>query len=192
MKNKVTSKKGKTSWPVLSADQQSRLQVYFSKLISQVYWGEQTLLDVLNTMSEIATAPELKDAFSQHVAQTQQQLERLEQILTGLNWGKEPRQSIGLQGLFDEGWREIDNAPAFSAERDVALIIAAQQVEHYEIARYGSLVALAKTLNWDNVAALLETTLAEERQTDALLTGIAERHINYDASLELAEKIATA
>ncbi|PUZ25532.1 ferritin-like domain-containing protein [Chitinophaga parva] len=187
---KKNSPKKKKAKQQISADQQSRLQVYFSSMLAELYWGEQTFLDVLDTMSETSTSPELKDAFSQHRVQTREHVERLERVFAAMGMPAEPRQSIGLQGLFDEGWRVIDKAPTGSAERDVTLIIAAQKVEHYEIATYGSLVSLARTLKLDDVAAIQEDTLAEEDEADALLTEIAEAHINYEASQEPAGQVA--
>ena len=90
----------------------------------------------------------------------------------------------GLQGLFDEGWQVIDETEQGSAQRDVALIIAAQKVEHYEIACYGSLITLAKTMGQNQVAKILAPTLQEEKATDIALTEIAEAGINVDASHE--------
>lgn len=186
---KRATKKTKNTKAAISPGQQSRLQVYFSAMLAEIYWGEQTLLDVLDTMSETATSPELKDAFSQHRVETKEHVERLERVFAAIGTPAEPRQGIGLQGLFDEGWRVIDDAPAGSAERDVALIIAAQKVEHYEIAAYGSLVSLARTLKLEDVSSILEDTLREEDAADALLTEIAEAHINYEAAQEPAAAV---
>jgi ferritin-like metal-binding protein YciE len=91
---------------------------------------------------------------------------------------------MGLQGLFDEGWQVIDETEAGTNQRDVALIIAAQKVEHYEIASYGSLITLAKTMGQQEIAELLGPTLEEEKETDTVLSTIAETGINADASQE--------
>jgi ferritin-like metal-binding protein YciE len=95
--------------------------------------------------------------------------------------------SLGLQGLFDEGWKVIDESPEGSFKRDVALIIAAQKVEHYEIACYGSLITLAQTLKLNEIAQLFKSTLREEKETDESLSMIAESGLNKEAARETAE-----
>jgi ferritin-like metal-binding protein YciE len=89
-----------------------------------------------------------------------------------------------MEGLVKESQSVIEDTEKGTATRDVALIIAAQKVEHYEIAAYGSLVQLAKTLEKNDIADILAETLAEEKETDELLTGIAENDINYQATTE--------
>ena len=162
----------------------SALQEFFVTALQELYWSEVNLVNVLNTMAEAATTTELKQAFSQHRQQTEQHARALENVfgLLALEGQQEP--SAGLQGLFDEGWQVIDETEQGSAQRDVALIIAAQKVEHYEIACYGSLITLAKTLGHREIAQILQPILDEEKQTDAILTSIAESGINEEASQE--------
>lgn len=165
----------------------SKLDDFFATMLSEIYWSEKNLINVLTTMTNAASETELQEAFNAHRSETETHIQRLEQVFTLLGIAAEPVPSIGLQGLFDEGWQVIDETEEGSAQRDVALIIAAQKVEHYEMSCYGSLVTLARTLGQKEVADLLAQTLLEEKETDAKLTIIAESHINEEASQEPAE-----
>jgi len=162
----------------------SKLEEFFITMLQEVYWSEKHLVNVLNSMSEAATTTELKEAFHTHREQTATHAQRLEKVFELLELPAQAEPSAGLQGLFDEGWQVIDETEAGTSQRDVALIIAAQKVEHYEITCYGSLITLARTLARFDVAEALIPTLNEEKETDALLTGIAEGSINYEASQE--------
>jgi ferritin-like metal-binding protein YciE len=164
----------------------SKLGEFFTNSLHEMYWCEIHLVDVLTTMTEVATSSELRDAFDTHREQTRHHVDRIENIFEMLGRVAEPHSCAGLQGLFDEGWEMINNTETGSAQRDVALIIAAQKVEHYEIASYGSLVTLAKTLGRKDAARELQKTLEDEKETDALLTQIAEAGINEEASEEPA------
>jgi len=162
----------------------SALQTFFVTSIQELYWAETNLVNVLQTMTEAATTRELKQAFELHREQTMQHAQNLERVFALLGYEPQAEPSVGLQGLFDEGWQVIDETEAGSAQRDVALIIAAQKVEHYEIACYGSLLTLANTLGHSDVTALLAPVLQEEKDTDSTLTAIAEGGINAQASEE--------
>lgn len=162
----------------------SRLELFFSTMLQEMYWSEQHLVNVLSTMTGAATNTELIQAFDQHKQQTEEHVRIVEKVFEMLGIPAEGEPSMGLQGLFDEGWQVIDETEEGSAQRDVALIIAAQKVEHYEIACYGSLVTLASTLGETEVADILRGILTEEKETDALLTIIAESKINAQASEE--------
>ena len=162
----------------------SKLQEYFVTGLQEIYWSETNLVTVLSTMSQAATSRELKNAFELHLNQTRTHVERLEQAFSILALPPQAEPSAGLQGLFDEGWQVIDESEAGSAQRDVALIIAAQKVEHYEIACYGSLITLARTLGLHEIANILAPTLSEEKETDQSLTNIAEAGINAEATKE--------
>lgn len=151
-----------------------------------MYWSEVNMRNTLATMANEATAQELKNAFIQHEEQTEIHAKVLENVFEILGLSPQPEPSAGLQGLFDEGWQVIDESEKGTAQRDVALIIAAQKVEHYEIATYGSLISLAKTLGHMEVVKLLEPVLDEEKETDEILTSIAESGINIEASEEPA------
>ena len=124
----------------------TKLEQFFSTALQEIYWSEVNLVNVLTTMKQAATNPELQEAFEKHTEQTRTHVQRLEEAFSQLNIPAQAEPSAGLQGLFDEGWQVIDESEEGSAQRDVALIIAAQKVEHYEIACYGSLLTLAKRL----------------------------------------------
>lgn len=162
----------------------STLQEFFVTALQEVYWSEINLVNVLRTMTEAATTTELKKSFDLHRQQTEKHAKAVEDVFTLLGLPPQQEPSAGLQGLFDEGWQVIDETEQGSAQRDVALIIAAQKVEHYEIACYGSLITLAKTLGHHEIAQILVPVLEEEKETDALLTSIAESGINAQASQE--------
>ena len=164
----------------------SVLQDFFTTCLQELYWSETHLVKVLDTMSKAATNPQLQEAFLLHMEETMSHKERLEQVFSKI--GVEPQTALcmGLQGLFDEGWQVIDETEPGTNQRDVALIIAAQKVEHYEIATYGSLITLAKTMGRKDIADILIPTLQEEKATDVTLTNIAESGINAEATQEKA------
>lgn len=162
----------------------STLGQYFITALQEIYWAESNLETVLGTMADVATSEELRNAFQLHREQTRTHAGRVEKIFGELGIQAKKEHCLGLQGLFDEGWKIIDQTEPGSAQRDVALIIAAQKVEHYEMAIYGSLRTLAKTLGQKDIAKILKETLEEEKETDALLTELAEADINEEASEE--------
>jgi ferritin-like metal-binding protein YciE len=135
-------------------------------------------------MQKAATSQQLKDAFATHLEQTRGQVARLEQVFEMMGKRAQAKKCDAMEGLTKEGESIIEETDKGTATRDVGLIMAAQKVEHYEIATYGGLAQLAKTIGQEEVSELLGQTLAEEKETDELLTGIAENDINYEASEE--------
>ncbi len=164
----------------------SALQEFFVTALQEIYWSEMNLVNVLNSMAKAATTSDLQKAFDLHRQQTEMHAKALENVFALLAIPPQAEPSAGLQGLFDEGWQVIDETESGTAQRDVALIIAAQKVEHYEIACYGSLITLAKTLGHQEIPNILGPILEEEKQTDTILTSIAEAGINLQASREEA------
>ena len=162
----------------------SILQDFFLTCLQELYWAETHLVNVLDSMSKAATTTQLQEAFIEHKEETTTHKQRLEEVFSLLNIPPQAEPCMGLQGLFDEGWQVIDETEPGTAQRDVALIIAAQKVEHYEIAAYGSLITLAKTMGLTKIADLLVPTLKEEKETDLALTTIAEAGINAEATQE--------
>jgi ferritin-like metal-binding protein YciE len=162
----------------------SILQDFFLTALQELYWSETHLVDVLDTMGKAATTTQLQEAFITHKEETERHKQRLEKVFALLAIPPQAELCMGLQGLFDEGWQVIDETEPGTAQRDVALIIAAQKVEHYEIATYGSLITLAKTMGQKQIADLLVPTLEEEKQTDLVLSTIAESGINQEATQE--------
>ena len=168
----------------IQENKNSLLQKFFETSLQELYWAETHLVEVLNSMSTAATNTQLQEAFIVHMEQTEKHKKRLEEVFSQLNISPRTQPCMGLQGLFDEGWKVIDETQEGTSQRDVALIIAAQKVEHYEIASYGSLITLARTMGQNKIADLLAPTLEEEKETDLALTTIAEKGINIEASQE--------
>lgn len=162
----------------------SKLAVFFHNMINEMYWVEKHLGEVLNTMSQTANTDALRAAFDTHKKETEVQFERILQIFKEINMSLDEKPSKGMQGLFDEGWQVIDETEDGSFQRDVALIIAAQKVEHYEIASYGSLINLAALLGFTKCVILLQQSLQEEKETDLKLSQLAEMQINLAAKEE--------
>ena len=170
-----------------SEDAKSTLLNFFVDEIKDIYWAEKHLVKALPKMKKAATSIELQEAFATHLEQTQEHVSRLEEVFSLLGEKPQAKKCDAMEGLVQEGESVIEDTEDGSATRDVGLIIAAQKVEHYEIATYGGLAQLAKTLGRDDVKEILGTTLSEEKQTDELLTDIAENNINYEASEEKEE-----
>ena len=139
-------------------------------------------------MAEAATSAGLRDAFQNHLAETEGHVQRLEQIFGTLGLEPDTTKCDAMDGIVDEGEEIISNTDEGTATRDVGLIFAGQKVEHYEIASYGGMVSLAKTLGYTEVAELLTMTLDEEKAADELLTEIAENDVNYEAAGEQKDK----
>ncbi len=145
--------------------------------LRDTYSAETQILEALPKMAEAASSPELKQAFQTHLKETQGQVQRLEQIFQILGEDPSGNTCEATQGLIEEA--EEVMGEDFPAEvLDVALVMNAQKVEHYEIASYGSLRTLAETVGMQDVAKLLDQTLEEEKATDAKLTSLAEGNIN--------------
>ncbi|HEY0653505.1 MAG TPA: ferritin-like domain-containing protein [Chryseosolibacter sp.] len=175
----------KQAAPKPNEETQSALLELFVDSIKDIYWAEKYLMKALPKMQKAATSDELKEAFENHLAQTEDQVGRLEQVFEMLEETARGKKCEAMEGLVSEAETVIEETEKGTATRDVGLIIAAQKVEHYEIATYGGLAQLAKTLGREDISELLEETLAEEKDTDELLTGIAESGINYEAVEEV-------
>jgi ferritin-like metal-binding protein YciE len=167
-----------------SSDPKSALLNFFVDEVKDIYWAEKHLVKALPKMKKAATSPELQNAFDTHLQQTQEHVTRLEEVFNLLGEKPQAKKCDAMEGLIQEGESVIEDTEAGSATRDVGLIVSAQKVEHYEIAAYGGLAQLAKTLGRDDIKNILGTTLSEEKETDELLTEIAENNINYQASEE--------
>jgi len=144
--------------------------------LKDIYNAENQILKALPKMAKAADG-ELRNAFEQHLQQTKTHAERIEQVCKELNMSPKGKKCVGMQGIIEEG-SELLGAKGSKEAMEAALIGAAQRVEHYEIAAYGTARAHAQQLGYDNAARMLEQTLKEERQTDNRLTQIAESRIN--------------
>src|SRR6186713_3687215 len=162
----------------------SQLEKFFHDQLKDIYYAEQQLLKALNEMKSASTTEELEDAFDNHHKQTERQVKRLEKVFQLIDEKPEGKKCEAMDGLIKEGKTIISETKEGSMTRDAALIIAAQKVEHYEIATYGGLVQLAITMDLHRAAELLDKTLQEEEDTDKNLTDIAETSINVKAENE--------
>jgi len=160
------------------------LHKFFVSALKDIYYAENAIVDALEKMQEAATTEELKDAFEDHQLQTKKHISRLEKVFKLIDEKPEKKECEAIKGIIKEGEEVIKSTEEGSMTRDAALIIAAQKVEHYEIATYGGLAQLAITMGHDKAADLLEKTLQEEEETDEDLTEIAETFINFDAEQE--------
>src|SRR5689334_1310688 len=166
------------------SSQESLLEKFFVDQLKDIYYAEQQLLKAIPEMQKACTTEELEDAFKEHLAQTERHVTRLEKIFKLIGQDAEGKKCEAMDGLIKESKSIISETKEGTMTRDAALIIAAQKVEHYEIASYGGLVQLAITMGFDRAADLLDKTLNEEEDTDELLTDIAETNINLGAELE--------
>lgn len=160
----------------------------FEDLLKDIYGAEQQLVEALQQMHEAATTDELKNAFEDHLYVTQKHASRLERVFGLIGVEPEAKECEAMAGLIKEAQKVLEDTEEGSMTRDAGLIIAAQKVEHYEIAAYGSLVQVALTLSHDQAATILERTLSEEEDTDSLLTEIAETEVNPMADSEESEE----
>ena len=160
-------------------EMESLRDLYLEEL-KDVYNAEKQLLKALPRMARAATHDELRSAFEDHLNVTEEQVRRLETIFDDLGKPARGKKCVGMEGLIAEG-KEMMEEDMEPEVLDAALISAAQRVEHYEIAAYGTLRTYARQLGFDNHADLLQQTLDEEGETDKLLTQIAESRVNVDA-----------
>lgn len=166
----------------------SPLQDFFYEELKDIYWAEKHLVKALPKLAKAATTEELKEALTEHLEVTKTQLERLEQVFEMLGEKAQAKKCEAMEGLTKEAEGVVEDTDDGTATRDVAIIIAAQKVEHYEIAAYGGLHQLARTLEMNEIADLLEETLNEEKEADERLTDIAENSVNYTAAGEQDEE----
>jgi ferritin-like metal-binding protein YciE len=162
----------------------STLEGLFHETLKDIYYAERKILKALPKMARSAQSPDLKAAFEKHKDETEGQIERLQQIFEMMGKRAQGKTCPAIDGIIEEGEEVMDSFKGLPA-LDAGLVAAAQAVEHYEMARYGTLRAWANSLGMADAAALLEQTLAEETQTDENLTQLAETSVN-DAALEAA------
>jgi ferritin-like metal-binding protein YciE len=162
----------------------TQLEKYFTDSLKDIYWAEKHLTKALPKMQKAATTEELQTAIEEHIVQTEEHVSRLEQVFELVGKKAQAKKCDAMEGLIKEGESIIEETEDGTMTRDVGIIMAAQKVEHYEIATYGGLVQLAKTMGMDEVADILAQTLEEEKQTDVGLTEIAENNINWEAEQE--------
>ncbi|HEY9255082.1 MAG TPA: ferritin-like domain-containing protein [Stenotrophomonas sp.] len=157
------------------------IEELFIHELSDIYSAEKQLTKALPKLARAATNPSLATAFETHLEETQGQIERIDQVVELLDIRLKRIKCAAMEGLVEEGKEVIDSVEA-GPLRDAALIGGAQKVEHYEIAAYGTLAALAKQLGYKDALPLLLATLKEEKATDEKLTMLAEGGGNQQAA----------
>jgi ferritin-like metal-binding protein YciE len=159
------------------------LQKLYTNELRDLYNAENQLLKALPKMAKAASSEELKDAFEKHLEQTKSHVKRLEQVFGELDEKPKGKTCRAMKGLVEEG-SEILQQDGEESVLDAGIIVAAQKVEHYEIAGYRSVRTFAHTLGQNKAAELLQTTLDEESETNELLNRLAESIINPEALKE--------
>jgi len=187
MKNNEQAKEMKTSTTAgadiieAAKDAATSLKMLFIDGLKDIYWAEQALVKALPKMAANASAPNLKSSIKDHIAVTENQVTRLEEIFKLLNEKAEGKKCEALAGLLKEGDNMLEES-VYGPVRDAAIIAGSQKIEHYEIATYGTLFTFAKVLGENDAAKLLQQTLAEEAEADKILTDVANGAVNMDAS----------
>jgi ferritin-like metal-binding protein YciE len=163
------------------------LKDLFVEQLRDLYDAEHQISRALPKMANAASSNELKEAFNMHLDQTRTQIQRLERIFSDLGMAPQGENCEAMQGIIKEG-DQVINAQGDPNVKDAALITAAQRVEHYEIAGYGSVRTYAKELGYSDAADLLQKTLDEEGNTDSKLTKLAEGGLFSKGINEKAER----
>jgi ferritin-like metal-binding protein YciE len=148
--------------------------------MQDVYYAERQILKALPKMAKATDNEELKDALMHHREETQGQVERLQKAFESMGKRARGQTCEAINGLIEEGEEVIEEVPE-GPVRDAGILACAQAVEHYEMARYGAIIAWAKEVGADDVAKLMHETLEEEKKTDALLNELAKRGVNKEA-----------
>jgi ferritin-like metal-binding protein YciE len=162
------------------AKEPKKLEELFHDTLKDIYFAEKKILSALPKIAKAAQNEDLKAAFQKHERETEEQVSRLEQVFDLLAKKPQGKSCAAILGILEEGqeiMKEYKGSPAL----DAGLLAAAQAVEHYEISRYGTLIAWAEELGLDDAVTLLQETLEEEKATDEALTEIAKTAINQQA-----------
>jgi len=165
--------------------QSSQLMKLFEDELKDIYWAENALVKAMPKMIKNATSEELNSALTDHLEETKGHVSRLEEVFSLIDVKAEGKKCEAMEGLIKEA-SEIMESCEEGSMRDAGIISAAQKVEHYEIATYGTLRQFAETLGLDKVAEMLETTLQEEKEADLKLSDVAMDAVNVDAAEETA------
>lgn len=163
------------------------LMVLFEDQLKDIYWAEKALTKALPKMAKQASSEELAEALTDHLAETEEQIQMVEQVFELIEKKAQAKKCEAMDGLIKEG-EEIMKETEKGPQRDAGIIAAAQKVEHYEIASYGTLRTYAEILGMDDVAQILEQILEQEKGADVKLTEIALSAINIEAAEEVEQE----
>lgn len=175
--SKKSASKSTASKASAKSDTATDLKDFFEDALKDIYWAEKALTKAFPKMEKNAAHPDLKQAISNHISETEIHVTRLEECFKSLGMKPEAKKCDAMQGLLDEG-KSIMEETKSGAIRDVGIIAASQKIEHYEIATYGSLAAYAKVLGEKKCLSNFLATLKEEKKCDKLLTSIADTALN--------------
>lgn len=162
----------------------SEFHQFFVDELKDIYWAEKHLVKALPKMQKAATSPELAAAFEKHTQETEMHISTLEQVFELLEEKAVAKKCDAMEGLLEEAKSIMEDTDSGTMIRDAGLILAAQKVEHYEIATYGTLRSFAQNMGHTQVVDLLQQTLDNEKETDVALTVVAENCINESAAAE--------
>ncbi len=186
----TTTKSAKSTTPVENVDKE--FSGFFLDEVKDIYWAEKHLVKALPKMQKAATSGELAKSFADHLEQTKEHVSRLEKVFEILGEKAQAKKCDAMAGLVEEANGIIEETEKGTSIRDVGLVMAAQKVEHYEIATYGGLAQLAKVIGNEEIKNLLGKTLDEEKAADQLLTKLAEGGINRKAASNGNEPVAAS
>jgi ferritin-like metal-binding protein YciE len=167
---------------------EKELKDLFLDTLKDIYFAEKKILSALPKMAKAAQSPKLKAAFEKHLAETDGQVERLEQVFASIDETPKGKTCDAIMGIIEEGKEVMDEYKGMPA-LDAGLLAAAQAVEHYEISRYGTLKTWANELGYADAVKLLDATLKEEKATGSALSQLAESEVNQHA--ETAKSLVT-
>jgi ferritin-like metal-binding protein YciE len=179
-----TNKNATAAAAARTSEAESALKELFVDEIKDIYWAEKHLAQALPKLIKGATSADLKETITNHLEETKNHVTRLENVFASIDEKAIAKKCLAMEGLLKEATELLSETDKGTEVRDVAIISAAQKVEHYEIASYGTLKTLAGTLGYSEAQALFEETLAEEKTADALLTQVAENYVNEAAAAE--------
>jgi ferritin-like metal-binding protein YciE len=188
--SRSTNTRAKSTGPSAARQQQSgsELEKFFYDSLKDIYWAEKHLTKAIPKLMKAASNQELVAALEEHLEVTEGHVERLEQVFELIGKKAQAKKCEAMEGLTKEAETVIEETEDGTSTRDVGIVMSAQKVEHYEIATYGGLAQLAKTMGLDEVKELLGQTLQEEKEADEVLTSIAENEINMQAEEEGEEE----
>ncbi|TCD26558.1 ferritin-like domain-containing protein [Pedobacter psychrodurus] len=179
-----TKTTNKTAGNTTGKIESSEFHEFFIDELKDIYWAEKHLVKALPKMKKAATSPKLAAAFEKHTQETQLHIDTLEQVFGLLDEKPAAKKCDAMAGLLEEANGIIEDTDTGTMIRDAGLIVAAQKVEHYEIATYGTLKVFAENMDRSDVAELLGQTLENEKATDIALTEIAVGAVNAEAASE--------
>lgn len=162
----------------------SEFHQFFIEELKDIYWAEKHIAEALPKLKKASTSQELAMAFEKQIKEIQMQITQVEKIFELLGEEAETKKCDAMNGILKEADRIIDDTTKGTSTRDAGLILAAQKIEHYEIATYGTLRIFARHMKHDEVERILEQILQEEKDSDVSLTKLAEEHVNQMAAME--------